>query len=126
MPIFDYSHLANYTNNQLNKLNSIRHKYIMSKEEEKRLVVESKIDSTSDSRIVNNIMQHEYRILTDKEKVDMKLIKDFGLGFYNAINEISIQLKLIKSDDFEKYEALKIAKMKVEEATMWAVKAITK
>ncbi len=37
------------------------------------------VDSTSDQRTVNNVMRHQYRVLTDTEKAQMQAIKDSGL-----------------------------------------------
>jgi hypothetical protein len=75
---------------------------------------ESTMDSTDDSRIDNNVMRHEYRVLTEEEKATMKEIKDIGLAFVGAISMIG--------DSRE----LSLAKTKMEEAVMWAVKHITK
>lgn len=45
--------------------------------------------SESDSRAANNnVMRHEYRVLTDEEKLQMKEIKDKGLDFVKYINAI--------------------------------------
>ena len=71
------------------------------------------MDSTSDERTVNNVMRHEYRVLTDKEKALMKSAKDFGLVFIQLCDDIGASLET------------SIAKTKIEEAVMWAVKAIT-
>lgn len=75
------------------------------------------VDSTSDSRIVNNVLRHEYRVLTDDEKAKVKRIKDMGLEFIKYIDEISV-------GNYGAYET-SIAKQRVEEAVMWAVKYIT-
>lgn len=74
----------------------------------------SQVDSTSDARTVNNVMRHEYRVLSDAEKVQMRLIKDWGLGAYEMIESIG------------QSRELSLAKTKVEEAVMWAVKHITR
>lgn len=73
-----------------------------------------KVDSTSDERTKNNVMRHEYRVLDDKEKKQMKEIKDFGLSGYAYLEEMGGSREL------------SIAKTKLEEAVMWAVKHITK
>lgn len=39
------------------------------------------VDSTSDARTVNNVMRHEYRVLSDEEKAAMKWFKDTGAAF---------------------------------------------
>ncbi len=71
-------------------------------------------DDTSDARVKNNVMRHEYRTLTDAEKANMKTIKDIGLEF----------IKLC--DDISSSRELSLAKTKMEEAVFWAVKHITK
>lgn len=74
----------------------------------------SNVDSTSDERTVNNVMRHEYRVLTDGEKQLMGVIKDTGLIFLQLL------------DKLEPSREVSIAKTKIEEAVMWAVKALTK
>jgi len=71
------------------------------------------VDSTSDERIVNNVMRHEYRILTDSEKIAMQMIKDIGLDFYHHLSALGASREL------------SLAKTKIEEAVMWAVKHLT-
>jgi len=73
-----------------------------------------KVDSTSDERTVNNVMRHQYRVLSDDEKVQMQDIKNKGLEFWNFI------------DSLGNTRELSIAKTKLEEAVMWGVKHITK
>lgn len=72
------------------------------------------VDSTSDERTVNNVMRHEYRVLTVDEKNSMSAIKDAGLEFHDLIGGLGSSREL------------SIAKIKIEEAVMWAVKHITK
>jgi hypothetical protein len=72
------------------------------------------VDSTSDERTVNNVMRHQYRVLTDWEKEKMQLIKDKGLEFHTLLGSIGETCEL------------SLAKTKVEEAVMWAVKHITR
>lgn len=45
-------------------------------------------DSTSDKRVVNNIMRHEYRVLDEHEKETMKAVKDLGAQFITLLHEI--------------------------------------
>jgi len=73
----------------------------------------SKMESTSDDRTINNVMRHQYRVLSDEEKEQMRVVKDMGLDFHEYIANIG--------DSRE----LSLAKTKVEEAVMWAVKHIT-
>lgn len=75
------------------------------------------VGSSSDERVVNNVMRHEYRVLTDDEKTMMKAFKDKGLEF----------IKLIEvCEGISRCRELALARTKIEEAVMWAVKHITK
>lgn len=72
-----------------------------------------KVDSTSDERTVNNVMRHAYRVLSDEEKAAMQKLKDDGLALHEFIESLGNSREL------------SLAKTKVEEAVMWAVKHIT-
>lgn len=71
------------------------------------------VASTSDARTVNNVMRHAYRVLSDEEKKAMQEVKDLGLALHEKIAALGISREL------------SIAKTKVEEAVMWAVKHLT-
>lgn len=71
------------------------------------------VDSTSDARTVNNTMRHAYRVLTDAEKANMQAIKDEGLKFHDLISGMGNSREIA------------LAKTRIEEAVMWAVKHIT-
>ena len=71
------------------------------------------VDSTSDERTVNNIMRHQYRVLSDAEKSNMLTIKDHGLALHNFVAGLGNSREI------------SLAKTKIEEAVMWAVKHIT-
>lgn len=71
------------------------------------------VDSTSDERTVNNTMRHAYRVLSDAEKANMQTIKDKGLDFHDFLTALGNSREL------------SLAKTKIEEAVMWAVKHIT-
>jgi hypothetical protein len=73
-----------------------------------------RVDSTSDERTVNNVVRHEYRVLTEEEKQQMKDIKDIGLAFIECFDVLGSSREL------------SLAKTKVEEAVMWAVKHVTR
>lgn len=79
------------------------------------------MESTSDDRTDNNVVRHEYRTLTENEKIDMKVIKDVGLDFIRHIDTVASH-----SPDGRRSRELSIAVTKIEEAVMWAVKHITK
>lgn len=81
------------------------------------------VNSTSDARVVNNVMRHEYRVLTDLEKASMKALKDMGLEFVAALHTIG---GTEIADDRLASRELSLAQTKIEEAVMWAVKHITK
>lgn len=70
--------------------------------------------STDDIRVDNNVMRHEYRVLNEVEKEIMQGLKDIGLEFIRAL------------DDIGDSREISIAKTKIEEAVMWAVKHITR
>ena len=71
------------------------------------------IESTSDARTVNNVMRHNYRVLSDDEKQQMAAIKDKGLEFVEFLDGIGSSREL------------SLAKTKMEEAVMWATKHVT-
>ena len=71
------------------------------------------VESTSDERTVNNTMRHQYRVLSDAEKANMSAIKDKGLEFHELVSGIG------------KSREISLALTKIEEAVMWAVKAVT-
>lgn len=73
----------------------------------------SNIDSTSDARTVNNVMRHAYRVLSDDEKAAMQKLKDMGLELHEYVAGLGQSRELA------------VAKTKIEEAVMWAVKHIT-
>jgi hypothetical protein len=72
------------------------------------------VDSASDARTANNVMRHEYRILSDDEKAQMKNLKDLGLAFVEACNAIG------------KSRELSLAITNAEQAVMWGVKHVTR
>ena len=71
------------------------------------------VDSTSDERTVNNTMRHQYRVLNNAEKANMSAIKDKGLEFLELVSGLGNSRET------------SLAKTKIEEAVMWAVKHIT-
>jgi len=71
------------------------------------------VAAASDDRIVNNTMRHAYRVLSDNEKAKMLKIKDDGLALHNLVAGLGNSREI------------SIAKTKIEEAVMWAVKHIT-
>jgi len=74
----------------------------------------NEFSSTSDERTSNNIMRHEYRTLSDEEKLQMVQVKDLGKAFFDRCTLIGNSREL------------SLAKTKIEEAVMWATKHITR
>lgn len=72
------------------------------------------VESTSDQRVINNVMRHQYKVLSDEDKQAMGSIKDLGLALHDRIDALGSSREV------------SLAKTKVEEAVMWAVKHITK
>lgn len=81
------------------------------------------VPSTSEARTINNVMRHEYRVLTDDEKELMKRVKDEGVEFVRLLHEAG---KTTPTDGRQGSRELSLAQTKIEEAVMWAVKHITK
>lgn len=80
------------------------------------------VNSASDERTVNNVMRHQYRVLTDAEKEWMQRIKDDGLKFWELLHDCG---NTEYGSQFASRE-LSLAATKIEEAVMWAVKHLTK
>lgn len=74
----------------------------------------STVDSSSDERTANNVMRHEYRVLDDYEKEQMRILKDKGREFVDYCHFIG------------QSREISLAVTKMEEAVMWAVKHITR
>ena len=73
----------------------------------------TRIDSASDERVKNNVVRHEYRVLNEREKGQMRAFKDMGLAYIEMCDEMG------------KSRELSLAKTKMEEAVMWAVRHVT-
>lgn len=72
------------------------------------------VDSTSDARTANNTMRHQYRVLSEPEKLAMSAMKDAGEAFLAALDKYC-----------QPGRETSLARTKAEEAVMWAVKGIT-
>ena len=83
----------------------------------------SSVDSTSDSRTVNNLMRHQYRVLSEVEKQQMQELKDAGLAFAQLLHIIGGSEP---TGEKQNSRELALAQTKVEEAVMWGVKHITR
>ncbi len=74
--------------------------------------------STDDRRTSNNVMRHNYRELTEREKRYMGAVKDAGLAFHDLIDQLEREVGRSRE--------LSLAKTKIEEAVMWGVKHLTR
>lgn len=72
------------------------------------------MDSTSDDRTTNNVVRHQYRVLSDGEKAQMLALKDMGAAF------------IAKCDEIGQSREMSLAKTNAEQAVMWAVKHVTR
>lgn len=71
------------------------------------------VDAAKDDRVANNTVRHQYRVLNEAEKQTMLFIKDQGLNFIDTLDKMGSKREY------------SIAKTKIEEAVMWAVKGLT-
>lgn len=76
------------------------------------------VDSASDDRTHNNAVRHQYRVLSEDEKQQMVKIKDAGAAFLKIVDDIGF-------GGGGGSRELSLAKTKIEEAVMWAVKHVT-
>jgi len=84
----------------------------------------SKVDSTSDDRTANNATRHQYRVLTDSEKIQMQEIKDRGADLIEAI--CAIEQHPVPRDATPLPERnLELARQHIEDGVMRAVRHIT-
>jgi hypothetical protein len=72
------------------------------------------VNSEDDERTANNAVRHQYRVLSEEEKLAMVAIKDEGAHFLNMIDKY-----------VQPGREASLARTKIEEAVMWAVKSIT-
>ncbi len=82
--------------------------------------------STSDRRVENNVMRHQYKVLTEAEKHQMQAIKDEGLRFWQLVEELAPVVERHGVTWRAGARELSLAKTHIEEAVMWAVKYLTR
>lgn len=78
------------------------------------------IDATSEQRVINNVARHEYRVLSEAEKADMKEIKDLGAALIAKIEEVKA-----RTPSSGIYKEFEVSVTRAQEAVMWAVKGLT-
>lgn len=85
------------------------------------------VDSASDARTANNAVRHAYRVLSDEEKAQMVAVKDKGAEFLNLLDGIVTGApgSTPGAAVGHNHRELSIARERIEEAVMWAVKHIT-
>jgi hypothetical protein len=66
----------------------------------------------------NNVFRPEYRELTESEKADVSTVKDIAFQLYKALENSALH----DADP----RCVAMARTKLEECAMWAVKGITK
>lgn len=69
--------------------------------------------STDNARTQNNVFRHEYRTLSEQEKLNMQLVKDTASTLHDIFKTLNPTREI------------SLAITKLEEAVMWAVKGIT-
>lgn len=74
----------------------------------------TRVGSASDERTANNVVRHQYRVLSDDEKASMLALKDAGANFIALCQTIGASREL------------SLAITNAEQAVMWAVKHVTK
>lgn len=72
------------------------------------------MESTSNDRTANNAVRHQYRVLSEPEKMAMQAVKDQGAAFLDALTKFC-----------QAGRETALARTKIEEAVMRAVKGIT-
>lgn len=85
------------------------------------------VESTSDARTINNVARHEYRVLDDAEKAQMKAVKDLGADLIELIDAMKPKpvdcgdglMSITVVPDYD------LAIQKVQEAIFWAVHGLT-
>jgi hypothetical protein len=80
------------------------------------------MNSTDDTRTVNNAVRHTYRVLSDTEKLQMQAVKDAGATFISLLHEIG---GTDPTGDRFASRDLSLANTHMEDAVMRAVRHIT-
>lgn len=83
------------------------------------------VDSAGDDRTANNAVRHQYRVLSETEKAQMTAIKDAGAALIKLIDEVGASAPPSPLPALG-LNNLTIARLRAEEAVMWAVKHVTR
>lgn len=90
------------------------------------------IDGTSDGRVVNNTMRHQYRVLTDAEKALVNEVKTKGDEFLDLLHKVggtgpyAVPNNTIYDPERFGSANLTLSFRHIEDAVYRAVKHITK
>ena len=76
--------------------------------------------STDDKRTENNVVRHEYRLLSREEKADIKILKDMASDFIMTCRELQTNAK-----EQSRKREFSLAITHMEDAVMRAVRGIT-
>lgn len=92
---------------------------------------DTRFSSTADQRTANNLLRHNYRVLTAEERAQMQAIKDYGLDFVNVLHRVGGTVTpngktLTGETQHQATHELQMAEDRVREAVMWAVNHITR
>ena len=82
------------------------------------------VESTSEDRTVNNTVRHQYRVLSEAEKLQMQEVKDIGAGLIAKLHEIGRPRDTAVAEPWTR--DLQLAQDHVEYAVMRAVRHITR
>lgn len=85
------------------------------------------VDSASDARTANNAVRHAYRVLSEAEKAQMVAVKDKGAEFLSLLDDVQHAKAAQETGSLPAMfdRELDIARQRIEEAVMWAVKHVT-
>jgi len=99
-----------------------------------------RIDSGADARVPNssvsggetdNIMRHQYSVLSDGDRAHIKAIKDAGLAFVQVLDAVGAPRDTADSNvnplrrGAMRSAELTLATRKIQEAVMWATNHVT-
>ena len=82
----------------------------------------SHVDSASADRTVNNVVRHQYRVLSEAEKAQMTRVKDAGAAFIALLHEIG---GTAPDGPNQASRDLALAQTHAEDAVMRAVRHIS-
>lgn len=87
-----------------------------------------RVSSTSDDRTANNAMRHQYRILSEEQKMQVEEIKDLGAAFTSLLHRIGRTTPPSTPEEEHRFGSanLTLAFRHMEDAVYRAVKHVTR